>query len=163
MQRSQWLDGHVGATISGWAMDLLVVAALATLNLQAVAAYLFPITVLFLGGAAWCALCLLFLSPRILAKSHWFELGLINYGMSTGTTATGFVLLRLVDPQLKTDAAKQYALAAPLSAPMVGGGLITIGLPLLVLHRVPIGISALLLSTIVGGLILVAARLAKTR
>jgi ESS family glutamate:Na+ symporter len=161
IRRARWLDGHAGATISGWAMDLLVVAALATLNLQAVAAYLFPMTVLFLGGAVWCAVCLLFLSPRILAKSHWFELGLINYGMSTGTTATGFVLLRLVDPQLKTDAAKQYALAAPLSAPMVGGGLITIGLPLLVLQRVPIGVSAILLSAIVVGLIFVAIGLAK--
>jgi len=163
IRRARWLDGHAGATISGWAMDLLVVAALATLNLQAVAAYLFPITVLFLGGAVWCAVCLLFLSPRILAKSHWFELGLINYGMSTGTTATGFVLLRLVDPQLRTDAAKQYALAAPLSAPLVGGGLVTIGLPLLVLHRLPIGISAVLLTVMVCGLIVLATRLAKTR
>lgn len=159
--RSQWLDGKAGSTISGWAMDLLVVAALATLNLQAVAAYLFPITVLFLGGAVWCAICLLVLSPRILAKSHWFELGLINYGMSTGTTATGFVLLRLVDPQLKTDAAKQYALAAPMSAPMVGGGLLTIGLPLLVLQRVPISVSAIVLSIVVGLLILAAIDLAR--
>lgn len=161
LQRSQWLDGHAGATISGWAMDLLVVAALATLNLQAVAAYLVPITVLFLGGAVWSAVCLLFLSPRILAKSHWFELGLINYGMSTGTTATGFVLLRLVDPQLKTDAAKQYALAAPFSAPMVGGGLITIGMPLLVLERFPTGLLAIGTSAVVIGLILFAIRLAR--
>ncbi len=161
IKQAHWLDGHAGATISGWAMDLLVVAALATLNLQAVAAYIFPMTVLFLGGAVWCAVCLLFLSPRILAKSHWFELGLINYGMSTGTTATGFVLLRLVDPQLKTDAAKQYALAAPLSAPMVGGGLITIGLPLLVLHRLPIGISAVTVAVFVAILIALGLRLAK--
>jgi len=160
-QRSQWLDGKAGATISGWAMDLLVVAALATLNVQAVASYLFPMTVLFLGGAVWSAVCLLLLSPRILAKSHWFELGLINYGMSTGTTATGFVLLRLVDPQLTTDAAKQYALAAPFSAPMVGGGLITIGLPLLLLEQFPIGLSAIVTSAVVGGLILLAMRLAR--
>jgi len=160
-KRSQWLDGQAGATISGWAMDLLVVAALATLNVQAVASYLFPITILFLGGAVWSAICLLLLSPRILAKSHWFELGLINYGMSTGTTATGFVLLRLVDPQLKTDAAKQYALAAPFSAPMVGGGLITIGLPLLLLEQFPIGLSAIVTSAVVGGLILLAMRLAR--
>jgi len=160
-KRSAWLDGHAGATISGWAMDLLVVAALATLNLQAVAAYVVPITVLFLGGAIWCAVCLLLLSPRILAKSHWFELGLINYGMSTGTTATGFVLLRLVDPQLKTDAAKQYALAAPFSAPFVGGGVITIGLPLLLLEQFPTGLSAIVISAVVAGLILLAMRLAR--
>jgi len=159
--RSQWLNGRAGGTISGWAMDLLVVAALATLNLQAVAAYVFPITILFLGGAIWCATCLLYLSPRILAKSHWFELGLINYGMSTGTTATGFVLLRLVDPQLKTDAAKQYALAAPLSAPMVGGGIVTVGLPLLVLEQIPTGFSAIGISLVVICLILFAIRLGR--
>jgi ESS family glutamate:Na+ symporter len=159
--RSKWLDGRAGGTISGWAMDLLVVAALATLNVQAVASYFLPIFVLFLGGATWCAICLLYLSPRILSKSHWFELGLINYGMSTGTTATGFVLLRLVDPHLKTDAAKQYALAAPMSAPMVGGGVITIGLPLLVLEQFPTGFSAIGISAVVVCLIFFALRLGR--
>lgn len=155
-----WLDGQASGRISAMAMDLLVVAALATLNLDAVVAYLWPIAVLFTGGAIWSAICLFVFSPRILPRSHWFELGLINYGMSTGTTATGFVLLRLVDPQLQTDAAKHYALAAPLSAPFVGGGIITIGLPLLVLQRVPIGLSAAVLSGIVVLLILLALRLA---
>lgn len=158
--RGTWLDGAASGWISGVAMDLLVVAALATLNLDAVVAYLWPIAVLFCGGAAWSAICLFIFSPRILPRSHWFELGLINYGMSTGTTATGFVLLRLVDPQLQTDAAKHYALAAPLSAPFVGGGIITIGLPLLVLQRVPIGISAVALCGVVLLLIHLGVRLA---
>jgi len=162
-QRANWMDGRAGATISGWAMDVLVVAAIATLNLDAVATFLVPITLMFLGGAIWSAICLIVLSPKVLPRAHWFELGLINYGMSTGTTATGFVLLRLVDPQLKTEAAKQYALAAPLSAPLVGGGLITIGLPLLVLERLAIGVSALGLSVIVGGLIVAAIRLGAAR
>ena len=141
-------------------MDLLVVAAISTLNHDAVVAYLWPIVILFTGGAIWSAVCLFVFSPRLLPRSHWFELGLINYGMSTGTTATGFVLLRLVDPQLQTDAAKHYALAAPLSAPFVGGGVITIGLPLLVLERVPIGLSAIVLSVAVVLLILLGLRLA---
>ena len=158
--RGQWLDGQASGRISGVAMDLLVVAAISTLNLDAVVAYLWPIVILFTGGAIWSAVCLFVFSPRLLPRSHWFELGLINYGMSTGTTATGFVLLRLVDPQLQTDAAKHYALAAPLSAPFVGGGVITIGLPLLVLERVPIGLSAIVLSVAVVLLILLGLRLA---
>jgi ESS family glutamate:Na+ symporter len=161
--RAGWMDGRSGAIISGWAMDLLVVAAITTLDLQAVATYWVPMTLLFLGGAVWSAFCLLVLSRRILPQSHWFELGLINYGMSTGTTATGFVLLRLVDPQLRTDAAKHYAFAAPLSAPMVGGGLVTIGLPLLLLQRLPIAASALAISVFVAGLIVVALRLGRNQ
>lgn len=152
-RRAHWLDGPAGGRLSGIAMDLLVVAAIATLNLEAVATYLIPMTLLFLGGAFWSGFCLLVLAPRMLPKPHWFELGLINYGMSTGTTATGFVLLRLVDPELRTAAAKDYALAAPLSAPLVGGGLVTIGLPLLLLERLPIAASTLLISLVVAILI----------
>jgi ESS family glutamate:Na+ symporter len=137
----------------------LVVAAIATLNLEAVATFFLPLTILFLGGALWSIACLLVIAPRILPRPHWFELGLINYGMSTGTTATGFVLLRLIDPELQTDAAKEYALAAPLSAPLVGGGIVTIGLPLLVLERIPIGLSTLLVTIVVIVLYLIARRL----
>lgn len=145
----RWLDGPAGGRISGMAMDGLVVAAITTLNLDAVATFLVPVTILFLGGAIWSAVCLLVLAPRMLPAGHWFELALINYGMSTGTTATGFVLLRLVDPELRTDAAKHYALAAPISAPLVGGGLVTLGLPLLVLGRVPIAVSASAVTAVV--------------
>jgi glutamate:Na+ symporter, ESS family len=159
--RARWLDGQASGRISSVAMDLLVVAAITTLNLEAVVALLLPVAILFVGGAVWAAVCLFALSPRILPRSHWFELGLINYGMSTGVTATGFVLLRLVDPQLRTDAAKHYALAAPLSAPFVGGGLITIALPLLVLQRVPIGLSAVVSVVVVALLIVLGIRLGR--
>ena len=99
-------------------MDILVVAAIATLNLQAVASMVVPFSILLACGAVWAAICLLVISRWLLPKKHWFQLGLINYGMSTGTTATGFVLLRMVDPDLDSGAAEDYALAAPLSAPL---------------------------------------------
>ena len=145
--------------LTSMAMDILVVAAIATLNLQAVVAMLVPFSFLLLGGAIWTAICLLLISRWLLPKEHWFQLGLINYGMSTGTTATGFVLLRMVDPELESGAAEDYALAAPLSAPFVGGGMITIALPLLLLERVPIAIPAVLITGIVIALIFVGRRL----
>ena len=78
--------------------------------------------------------------------------------MSTGTTATGFVLLRLVDPELESGAAEDYALAAPISSPFVGGGMITIGLPLLVLEQFPIAWTAIGMSACVLVLIGIGAR-----
>jgi ESS family glutamate:Na+ symporter len=143
-------------SVSRWtsmAMDLLVVAAIATLNIAAVIELAVPFFVLVGCGMIWTAVCLLVISRRILPERHWFQLGLINYGMSTGVTATGFILLRIVDPELKTDAAKEYAIAAPLSAPFIGGGMFTIGLPLLVLEQVPIYASALTISFVVMALI----------
>lgn len=149
-------------SISRWtsmAMDLLVVAAIATLNLAAVVKLLIPFSILAICGMVWAAICLLILSRRILPGAHWFQLGLINYGMSTGVTATGFVLLRIVDPELKTEAAKEYAIAAPFSAPFIGGGMLTITLPLLVLERVPIGISAAVLTLVVSALVAIGWRM----
>ncbi len=86
---------------------------------------------------------------------------LINYGMSTGTTATGFVLLRVIDKDLASGAAEDYALAAPLSAPFVGGGMLTLGLPALVLERgVHIAIPVIVLVCVMCGLFLLAKGLA---
>ena len=135
------------------AMDLLVFAAIASLNLEIIATFFGPLSLLIVAGFIWTGFCLLFLSHRLLPREHWFELGLMNYGMSTGTTATGFVLLRLVDPDLKSKAAEDYALAAPLSSPFIGGGMLTIGLPLLVLESAPLAMVCILLIAIVLGLI----------
>ena len=116
--------------LTGIAMEILIVAALATLRIDAAAAYLWPILVLLVVGCAWCVFCLVWLSRRLLPAEYWFELGLINYGMSTATTAQGLLLLRIVDPDLESGAAEDYAAAAPLSAPFIGGGVLTVlGIP----------------------------------
>ena len=137
------IDRETINRLTSTAMDVLVVAAITSLNLAAVASLMVPFTILFLCGAIWAGVCLLVISRWLLPSDYWFELGLINYGMSTGTTATGFVLLRVVDPELESGAASDYALAAPLSSPFIGGGMITVALPLLVLERVPIAASSL--------------------
>lgn len=152
--REEAIDRGTLDRLTSTAMDLLVVAAIASLNITAVVPLLVPLSILFLCGAAWTAVCLLVIARWVLPEQHWFQLGLINYGMSTGTTATGFVLLRMVDPHLESGAAEDYALAVPLSAPFIGGGMITFALPLLVLEQVPIWIPAVALMAFVGGLVI---------
>ena len=152
------IEAKTVGRLTSIAMEILVVAAIAALNLQVVSVFFGPLCILLVAGAIWTAFCLLWLSPRILARSHWFELGLINYGMSTGTTATGFVLLAVVDPKASSGAAEDYALAVPLSSPFVGGGILTIGLPILLLERVPIAFSAIAAALVVTLLIWIAIR-----
>ena len=152
------IDRQTINRLTATAMDVLVVAAIASLNLRAVVQMLVPFSILLVCAAAWTALCLLVFARWVLPRHYWFELGLINYGMSTGTTATGFVLLRMVDPELESGAAEDYALAAPLSAPFIGGGMITIALPLLVLQRVPIWIPACVLTALVAVMIVLGRR-----
>jgi ESS family glutamate:Na+ symporter len=117
--------------ICGLAMELLIVSAITSLDLNAVFALFRPVLLLLIAAFVWVGLCLLVVGRRLLPRRYWFELGILNYGMSTGTTATGLMLLRVIDRDLDSGAAEDYALAAPLSAPFIGGGMITFSLPLL--------------------------------
>ncbi|MGI9467868.1 MAG: sodium/glutamate symporter [Rubripirellula sp.] len=152
------IDRETINRLTSTAMDILIVSAITTLNIAAVTTLIIPFAILFLFGAAWTGFCLMVLARKMLPREHWFELGLINYGMSTGTTATGFVLLRLVDPELESGAAEDYALAAPLSSPFIGGGMITVALPLLILERVPIPVTAITMTLLVVALIYIGQR-----
>lgn len=142
------------------AMEFLIVAAIATLRLEVVATYLWPLCLLCGLGCAWSIFCLVGLSRSILPRDHWFELGIINYGMSTGTTAQGMMLLRIIDKDLESGAAENYALAAPLSAPFVGGGVLTLSLPVLLIERVSVPVVVTVLSIAVVALIVAGRSLA---
>ena len=111
--------------VSG-AMEFLIVAAIASLNVALVVQSIVPLSVLLLVAFLWTGLCLVVIGRQLLPKPYWFELGIINYGMSTGVTASGLMLLRIIDKEFDSGAAEDYALAAPLSSPFVGGGLLTI-------------------------------------
>jgi ESS family glutamate:Na+ symporter len=129
LQVDDLIDAEGIRRITGAAMEFLIVAAVTSLNLQAVVRQIWPVTVLLLIAFAWTAFCLLVIGRRLLTKGYWFELGIINYGMSTGTTAQGLMLVRIIDKDLESGAAEDYALAAPLSAPFIGGGVISVFLP----------------------------------
>ena len=125
------IDARSINRLVGIAMELLIVAALVTLRIESATEYLWPVVLLLVVGCAWCAISLAWICRALLPKEYWFELGLINYGMATATTAQGMLLLRIVDPDLESGAAEDYAAAAPLSSPFIGGGVLTVlGIPL---------------------------------
>jgi ESS family glutamate:Na+ symporter len=152
------VDGDSIRRLTSVAMEFLVVAAIASLKLDAVLELAGPLTVLIVLAVIWTAICLLWIGRRVLPADRWMELGLINYGMSTGTTATGLLLLRMVDKDLESGAAEDYALAAPLSAPFIGGGLLTLMMPLL-LEFVSLGVVAAVATASVVGLVLLGRRI----
>lgn len=144
--------------LTGIAMDFLIVSAIVSLRVEAISDVATPLLILLAAAFIWTGFCLLFVARQLLPKDYWFELGILNYGMSTGTTATGFTLLKIVDGDLASGAAEDYALAAPLSAPFIGGGMLTIGLPLLVLESVHIAVPAIVISSVVVMLFLIGLR-----
>jgi ESS family glutamate:Na+ symporter len=111
-------------------------------------------------GAAWVAFNVVWISPRILPRNCWFELAIMNHGFATATTAQGMMLLRMVDRDLRTDAAKIYAIAAPLTAMFIGGGFITYTLPYLLSKGSALWI-VLVATCTIGVLFVVGRRVAK--
>ena len=75
----------------------------------------------------------MFIAPRMLPGA-WFERGITEYGMQTGVTALGLLLLRVADPLFETEAAEAFGFKQIIYEPMLGGGFITAAAPLLIVN-----------------------------
>ena len=126
-----WFDRASFQRLSGLALDLLVVSAVASMRLDLFAQHLAPFALLMVVAIAWCVASFVWLAPRML-PDDWFEQGLTVYGTQTGVAAVGLMLLRIADPEQRTTAARAFAARSVVVSPLLGGGLITAAMPLLV-------------------------------
>lgn len=126
------VDRGMLALIQGLALDLLIVSAIATIKIPVVIAYAAPILLISAVSLAGLLFYFFYIGPRMF-KTQWFEHSIVNFGALAGVTAVGLMLLRTVDPELKSDSFKAFAMRAPFFSPIGGGGLLTSILPLLVL------------------------------
>lgn len=118
------IDQGVMHRIQGFALDLLIIAALATLSLNAIVDNWVPFVILAVVGLAWNCFVLFFLAPRFIPR-FWFERGIGDFGQSMGVTATGLLLMRMADPELETPAYEAFGYKQLVFEPFFGGGLIT--------------------------------------
>jgi ESS family glutamate:Na+ symporter len=117
-------------TIQAVALDLLVVSAVAAIEVPVVVDNAAPLAVLMVVAAVVATGFFFLVGPRLFPRD-WFEQSIVNYGSLTGVSSVGLMLLRTVDPDLETVAGTAYALRAPFLSPFIGGGLITAVVPLL--------------------------------
>ena len=118
------IDHGLTLRIQNTALDFLVVAAIATIRLDVIAQGWIPLAILIAAGILWNVFCLLWLARRVFPNA-WFERAIAEMGQSMGVTATGLLLLRVVDPDYKTPAAEAFACKQLLHEPFMGGGLWT--------------------------------------
>lgn len=128
---SKYLDRRTFDRILGLALDFLVISAIASIKLDVFFAYFLPFSILMFVGLAWVLFATWFIAPRMLPDA-WFERSITEYGMQTGVTALGLLLLRVADPFFKTPAAKSFGFKQILYEPMMGGGFITAAAPILI-------------------------------
>ncbi len=82
------------------------------------------ILLLALIGTLWNLLAFALLAPRMI-KNYWFQRGIGDYGQSMGMVAMGLLLIRVADPQNRSDALTAFGYKQLLFEPVVGGGLFT--------------------------------------
>ncbi len=116
-------------SIGSMAMDLLITAAMATLNLKLLGEAWLPLLVLSLAGLAWNLMAVLWLAPRLF-RDAWFERAIADFGQGTGVTATGLLLLRMADPHSRSGALEAFSFKQLVFEPFLGGGLVTAFAPI---------------------------------
>jgi glutamate:Na+ symporter, ESS family len=129
--KAHWASAPVQSQIGTLSADLLITAATAGLDLGLLRADWLPLTVLALSGLAWNLGVTLLLAPRVL-PADWFERGIIEFGQATGVAASGLLLLRMADPDDRSDALPAFSIKQLLLQPFLAGGVITVVAPLAV-------------------------------
>lgn len=127
LNKTKWgdaVDTKVYSRIQGISLDFLVAGAVASMNLKAIADNIVPISIISVALLAFMVIFSLFYARGIFG-SDWFENSMLTYGMYTGVAATGMLLLKVCDPESKSDALSLYAARAPFSSWALGGGIIT--------------------------------------
>ncbi|MHC4563361.1 MAG: sodium/glutamate symporter [Planctomycetota bacterium] len=122
--KSKLIDGGLTRRIQNIALDFLVVAAIAMIRVESLTGYLAPFFILIAAGILWNVFCVLVLAKRLLPDA-WFERSIAEMGQSMGVTATGLLLLRVVDPKYESPAVDAFASKQLLHEPFMGGGLWT--------------------------------------
>ena len=120
--------------IQNIALDFLIIAAISSISLDIVNSNLFAFSLLVTGGIVWNIFCVIYVAKYVF-KNDWFQRAIAEMGQSMGVTATGLLLLRVVDPNCKTKAASAFASKQLLHEPFMGGGLWTgMAIPMLVIY-----------------------------
>jgi len=111
----QYVDRRIMTRIGSMTADYLIAFAIASIQITVVVKYATPILLLVLLGLTYCVALFWFVGRRMF-QSFWFEKSLFVYGWNTGVVGIGIMLLRIVDPRLKTRTLQDFGVAYILIA-----------------------------------------------
>ena len=109
----KYVDKRYFSHISGTATDFLVFFGITTTKVPVIIKYALPFGLLMLFGIGLCVFTMRILGPAMNNES-WFERCLFAWGAYTGVVATGFILLRIVDPENRSKTLNDVAITTPL-------------------------------------------------
>ena len=120
----QYQNNYLLNRISGFFFDVMIVAGIASIELEDLRGLWLPFALLAVAGGIVTWFHLKLVCKKV--YPDYFNEGLISmYGMMTGTISSGILLLREIDPNLETPAANNLVVGSSFG--------IILGAPILVL------------------------------
>lgn len=114
----KYVDSATINRLSNLATDYLIIAGIASIKLPVVIKYAAPLAALFLFGIALVLFQAMWMGPRQF-EGHWFEKSMFCYGFNTGSLVNGIMLLRIVDPEMKSKSLETYAIVGLFDRPLI--------------------------------------------
>lgn len=109
MQR-EYINNYQMDRISGFSFDLMIVAGVAAIEINNIKNYIVPIIILSLVGTI-----ITYIYIRLVAKECFkgfeHEFFLMSFGTMTGTASNGMILMKEIDPGLRTPTSSLYILS----------------------------------------------------
>ena len=109
MQR-EYINNYQMDRISGFSFDLMIVAGVSAIEINDIKNYIWPIVILSVVGAV-----ITYIYIRLVAKECFkgfeHEFFLMSFGTLTGTASNGVILMKEVDPGLRTPTSSLYILS----------------------------------------------------
>ena len=124
LMNRQYQNNYLLSRISGVAFDIMIVAGIASIEIGDLSGLWLPFILMAVAGAIVTLLHLRYVC-KLVYKDYYYEGMLSMYGMMTGTISSGVLLLRELDPELKTPASNNLVIGSSFA--------ILLAVPLLIL------------------------------
>ncbi len=110
IMRREYINNYQMDRISGFSFDLMIVAGVAAIEINDIKNYILPIIILSVVGTI-----ITYIYIRLVAKECFkgfeHEFFLMSFGTMTGTASNGMILMKEVDPGLRTPTSSLYILS----------------------------------------------------
>lgn len=122
----QYINNYQMDRISGFAFDLMIVAGVTAIRIDDIKNYILPIIIVSIAGAL-----VTYIYIRKVAKECFkgfeHEFFLMSFGTMTGTASNGMIMMKEIDPGLKTPTSSLYILSNFPAMIMIAPLLFTLG------------------------------------
>lgn len=110
LMHREYINNYQMDRISGFAFDLMIVAGVAAIEINDIKNYIIPIVVLSVVGAIITHIYIRMVAKECF-KGFEHEFYLMSFGTMTGTASNGMILMKEIDPGLRTPTSSLYILS----------------------------------------------------